>query len=814
MQNTDVMTSLIGLAKLTSENKAFFKSAEFKRSIAEYNLTAGIATSAIASLVGVAGIVGNTLITPVDTVYPALPNLVVYILILVVNLPHIALLARCRALREKPSLLLNVELLNLCLNAVLAGLTVLDTEIGSSFFLEFVLIMIAIFMIPYIRRGNEFLIAAVSIVALLFFVSLPNRPIAWQDTYDILMFYCLCWAGQVMRRWWFNSTQLLSHQPSETNAHLKTSSRTDELTGLLNRTALREDYPTITGPRTAVAMLDMDDFKEVNDRFGHERGDSVLRELGRTITECFNHANERCYRYGGDEFLVVATGVDEQEFTDRLSTVVGAYGKRVTLGDPESISVGYCYGAVENERNLRSFLRVADDNLYAAKSAGKNRVVGEVFHPGVTEAEASDDERRLIDPLTNLHNYTGFERVLAGSKESLYPGSIVFFDIDRFQDLNKTYGYHGGDKVLAHIAQLIERNFPGCAACRYDTDHFALFTRDADPLPAAQAVQNGIAHAVPHFYIFLRIGIYRLEPDFTLGDLTNAVDKAKYASDTLRRQHAMLYRYYDGKLTLEREREAFVLGHFDEALSNGAIAPYFQPVVTLADGRCHGFEVLARWQDPERGTLSPAVFVPVLERSFDTYRLDSYMLDRACAQLATLSPKALESAYVSFNVSRNDFAIEDVAATVDRIVRAHGISPRSIRVEITESVLNDSSDIRRTLSDLRSRGYQIWLDDFGSGESSLNVLKNYEIDGAKLDQAFLRDFDSDNEKSRTIVRALIQLCHTIGVQAVVEGVETEEQLAFVRQCGGDIVQGYYYSKPMPVDVLVSSPFWKGLEKED
>lgn len=806
---SDVLVSLINLLKLTGENREFFTTAEFKRALARYNLSAGIATSAVVSLVGIAGLVGNSIIPPGNTVCPDFPNLLVYIFILAINLPHIALLVGWRVLRKKPEFLLNIELANLCLNAVLAGMTVLDTQIGSSFFLEFVIISIGVFMLPYIRSGHEVLITVISVAALVAFTSLVDREIAWQDVYDLIMFYGLCWVGLVMRRWWFDSTQLLSHQLSDANRQLVTRSRTDKLTGLLNRSALREDFPQITGPRTAVAMLDMDDFKAVNDRFGHERGDMVLGSLGHTLAHQFGAPNERCYRYGGDEFLVVARDVSEEDFVAKLDEIVRLHAQGAQPGDSESISVGYCYGAVENERNLRSFLRVADDNLYAAKSGGKNRVIGQVFRPGASEADQADDSRRFIDPLTSLYSYEGFARTIAQSG-SPYPGSIVFLDIDRFQDLNKAFGYRAGDDVLRAIATCIERNFEDSTACRYDTDHFVVYTRDGAPLPEAQAVQTAIAHYLPHFYIFLRIGIYSLPASQTMADLTKAVDKAKYASDTLRRQHAVLYRFYDERLALEREREAFVLGHFDEALQDGSIVPYFQPVVALADNRCHGFEVLARWNDGERGTLPPAMFVPVLERSYDTYQLDSLMLDRACSLLSTLPPAALADTYISFNVSRNDFAIEDVPAAVDRIVRSHGIPASCIRVEITESALSDSSEIRRALSDLRARGYQIWLDDFGSGESSLNVLKNYEIDGAKLDQAFLREFDGDDGKSRTIVRALIQLCHTIGVDVVVEGVETKEQLDFVRQCGGDIAQGYYFSKPLDVGSLKDTPFWKDL----
>lgn len=808
MSASSFFKSVLAFMRTSEANKAFFSSAEFVRALTIYNQNAGTAASAVVCLIGIAGLLGNSFLDPSTKAFAGIPNYFIYLAILAVNVPHILLLSVSKLVRRNPARLLNLELLNICLNAALASLTVLDTQLGSSYFLEFVIISIAILTFPYVRRGHEFLLFAVSLVSMLLALHVMGRYIAWQDIYDLFLFYALSYAAIVMRRWWFDSTQLLTHQLSEANRKLKTRSRTDELTGLLNRAALREDFPAITGCRMAVAMLDVDDFKAINDRFGHARGDAVLRDIGRTISTRFAGSNERCYRYGGDEFLVVAANVDEKDFAARLGEVARTHADRAPNG-AESLSAGYCYGTVDSERNLRTFLRIADDNLYAAKAEGKNRVVGEIFRPEVLDYELATDPN-LIDPLTELHNYDGFSQAVGAQGESFAPATIVFFDIDRFQDLNKSFGYRTGDDVLRTIATLIRTSFDDCVACRYDTDHFVVYTRDADPLAEAQAVQNAIAHAVPHFYVFLRIGIYHLDPDQPMAGLARAVDKAKYASDTLRRQHAVLYRFYNEELAAERDREAFVLGHFDDALKNGDLMPYFQPVVTLADGRCHGFEVLARWRDADCGVLSPNVFIPVLERSCMTYQLDSLMLDRACALFANLPAKAREEAYFSFNVSRNDFTVKDVPATIERIASSYGIPPHCIRVEITESVLSDSSNIRMALSDLRAHGFQIWLDDFGSGESSLNVLKSYEIDGAKLDQAFLRDAEG-NDKAQTIVRALIQLCHTIGIDVVVEGVETKDQLEFVRQCGGDIVQGFYFSKPLPTDALLESPFWKGLE---
>ena len=807
----NVLLGVIKRSKMASDDKQFLESDEFYRSLAQHNLRADIIASLTICLLGVAGLVGNAVIKPGPLVFPAIPFWFAYLLILIVNVSHVLLLAGLRGLHNEPRLLLNVELLNQCINAVIGSLTILDTQVDSSYFLEFVIITVTVFILLYTRRGHGLLVIAISGLSLVAYLALLDQGIAWQDAYDLIMFYAMCWAGMIVRRLWFDGTQLFSHQLSTANRDLVERNRTDYLTGLLNRAALRDDFPSIVGPRIGVAMLDVDNFKEINDRFGHERGDFVLRTIARMIASQFSEKNERCYRYGGDEFLIVARDADKDVFEAKLEDIVAARAKSPELMNLDGVSVGYCFGASNNERNARSFLRVADDSLYIAKAEGKNRVIGREFHPEAFANDVADDNPKLVDPLTELYNYTGFERALKKHDGSICPGSILFFDVDCFQDINEKCGYQVGDDVLRTIARLIKDNFKEFVACRYDMDHFVVYSRDEDALEEAETVQSAIAHHVPHFHTFLRIGIYQLESEQTLADLSGAVDRAKYASDTLRRQHASLYRYYDAKLALEREREAFVLGHFDEALKNGSIVPYFQPVVSLVDDGKHGFEALARWEDSEFGALSPNIFVPVLERSFDANRLDSHMLERACALLETLPRETLERIYVSFNVSRNDFSIDDVPAAVARVTDAYKIPPQCIRIEVTESALNDGPWIRQALGTLRKRGYQIWLDDFGTGESSLNVLKDYEVDGVKLDKAFLQESTVDNGKSKIIIRALIQLCHAIGVSVVVEGVETREQLEFVRQCGCDLVQGYYFSEPLPIGRLLDSPFWTNLK---
>lgn len=228
---------------------------------------------------------------------------------------------------------------------------------------------------------------------------------------------------------------------------------------------------------------------------------------------------------------------------------------------------------------------------------------------------------------------------------------------------------------------------------------------------------------------------------------------------------------------VDRDIRDRVIAHLDEAIEKHWIQVYYQPVIRTIAGELCGMEALARWVDPQIGFLSPGSFIPVLEQVRLIHRLDGFVFEEVCRTLRQRLDKNLPITPVSFNLSRYDFDMMDVFAFIENTRRKYAVPRDFLHIEITESVLaQDSRVIQQALTNLRQEGYEIWLDDFGSGYSSLNILKDYTVDLIKLDMGFLRSF---TEKSRSIISSVIGMAKDLGIKTLAEGVETQEHADFL-----------------------------------
>lgn len=245
----------------------------------------------------------------------------------------------------------------------------------------------------------------------------------------------------------------------------------------------------------------------------------------------------------------------------------------------------------------------------------------------------------------------------------------------------------------------------------------------------------------------------------------------------------------------QEKMKKYLTDHIDRAISEGWIRVYYQPVVRAMSGALCGFEALARWQDPEQGLLSPAVFIPVLEKSKQITRLDLYVIREICRKMRQDMDAEKNILPVSFNLSRLDFLTCDIFQEVEQCVREWNIPRDLVHVEITESLLmQDEEVIENAVKAFHKAGYQIWMDDFGSGFSSLNVLKDFEFDELKIDMVFLSRF---TKRSRNIITSVVDMAKKLGIQTLAEGVETREQFEFLKNIGCEKIQGYLFGKPEP-----------------
>lgn len=248
---------------------------------------------------------------------------------------------------------------------------------------------------------------------------------------------------------------------------------------------------------------------------------------------------------------------------------------------------------------------------------------------------------------------------------------------------------------------------------------------------------------------------------------------------------------------MEMTMRQYILDNFETAIEKRYIQPFYQPVIRTISGKLCSFEALARWVDPHYGIISPAQFIPVLEKEKLIHLLDSCIIRQVCARIRRTMDSGRIPIPVSVNLSRLDFVLCDIFAVTDEAVSFYRIPHDYIYIEITESIIAESEGLMQSVvSRFRSAGYQVWMDDFGSGFSSLNILKDYDFDELKLDMNFLRSF---HRRSRTILTSMIRMAKDINMHTLAEGVETEEQLIFLRDSGCEKVQGYYFGKPMPYD---------------
>ncbi|HAM14719.1 MAG TPA: hypothetical protein DCP91_02415 [Eggerthellaceae bacterium] len=403
------------------------------------------------------------------------------------------------------------------------------------------------------------------------------------------------------------------------------------------------------------------------------------------------------------------------------------------------------------------------------------------------------------DELTGLTSLVQFREELSeelaksarrGSQDAL---TVVYFNVQNFKGYNQHYGFAAGNELLALVAEAIQKAFPGRMASRFSADQFAVAATRSTAVDGILAVRTAFRSHHKDSSIWLKAGYYITRP----GDHDPGVvcDRAKMACDDIKGRRDVFMREYDSKLQEKIQLHRYVLDHFDEAIENHWIKIYYQPIVRVATGEVCDEEALARWVDPIEGIIAPNDFIPVLEEARLIHQLDLYMVRRACENFAKLREHGFELIPVSVNLSRADFELCDIVAEVSAILDEFGVSHDMVSIELTESALAGNQEFLKSEVDrLRSNGFEVWIDDFGAGYSSLSTLKEYKFDLVKFDMAFLEGFDEVME-SRIMLAHLISMTKEMGLKTLVEGVETPEQLSFLRGIGCGRAQGFLLGRP-------------------
>ena len=373
--------------------------------------------------------------------------------------------------------------------------------------------------------------------------------------------------------------------------------------------------------------------------------------------------------------------------------------------------------------------------------------------------------------------------------------SIVCFDVDHFKLFNDLHGLDCGDELLRYLGRALALRFSPDGAqplARLAADTFALCATGIRPERVERILVDISSECPNGIDAIVRAGVYRIEDPAS--PVSIMCDRAVIALRTVKGSYFDRVALYDPgmreALVLERE----VVAGIESALREDRIELFLQPKCNIRTGKIVGAEALARWRHPERGIVAPGEFIPLIERNGLVCSLDLRVWEKTAAWIRGLIDEGVQPVPVSVNVSGADIYLVDVAAELHALVERYGIEPSLIEVEITESAYSERPDrIVAAFDELAERGFTVLMDDFGSGYSSLNMLKDINVDVLKIDMRFL---DRDDRRSKDIMESVIRMARWLDLPVIAEGVETREQVNFLLDVGCSYAQGYYYARPM------------------
>ena len=451
-----------------------------------------------------------------------------------------------------------------------------------------------------------------------------------------------------------------------------------------------------------------------------------------------------------------------------------------------------------------------DDSMYYTLE--KHTVKDETNHLAgsfLTVRDNTEEQRRIKrelydsthDSLTGLytkqHLYTCIRSRLDADHTTSY--LVIFVDVKNFKIVNDVFSSAFGDLALMHIANSIRADMnEKCVYGRLGGDTFGVFMPEMDfeaeriskKLSDFTVTDGRLTH-----HLLIHLGVYSVaERD---ADVSVMFDRAHLALSRIRDDYKTHIAYYDSKIREKVLWDQKISAMLPDAIADMQIRPYLQPI-TDRDGKVVGAEALARWIHPEHGFMSPGMFIPVFEKNGMIVELDRHMWRCACRILSDWKG-VHDDVFLSVNISPKDFYFFDVVKEIRSLVEEYAIEPSKLRIEITETIMmNDSEERMKTLETFRQLGFIVEMDDFGSGYSSLNLLKDMPVDVLKVDMKFLSG-TKEGRKSNMILRSIMQLAEELGIASLTEGVETKQQYHDLCEMGCRLFQGYYFAKPMPLE---------------
>ena len=431
-----------------------------------------------------------------------------------------------------------------------------------------------------------------------------------------------------------------------------------------------------------------------------------------------------------------------------------------------------------------------------------------IYGRDITRRKEAEDQIVNYDDLTGLPNRALFqdrlEQVLSHARRTGKMAAVHLVDLDHFKDINETMGHDAGDELLKGIAERLS----GCV-------------RTSDTVARLGGDEFGVIQVEPNntdgIAILAKKLINCLDQPFRIGDrdvysgasvgITVFPDDAENPEQVLRNADMALshgksdergtYRFFIAKMNDDIQRRRAIEDDMRAGLERGEFVLHYQPKLHLGSNRITGMEALVRWNHPEQGFMSPAEFIPVAERSKLIVPLGEWVLREACTRNKAWTDAGHAPIKVAVNLSSVQFRETELAAVISGVLKDTGLDPTQLELEITESLaMRNPEATIEVCTEIHGLGVSLSIDDFGTGYSSLSYLKDFPVQRIKIDKAFIDDINHD-DNTGAIARAVTTLGHSFGMEITAEGVETEEQLIFLRSLGCDEIQGYYFSRPLP-----------------
>lgn len=507
-------------------------------------------------------------------------------------------------------------------------------------------------------------------------------------------------------------------------------------------------------------------------------------------------------RYADDTFAILFESIPAHLFRERLEQI-RTQALAAVQSDRNLPPIDIAIGGVTHEGLVRDLLAQAEEALVAASQITRRIVMHEdeasaVPAPTLVGVPELGQHERRLDALTKLPTVGVFRHDVQDLIDRLGPDDVLHvahMDIENFKAFNRAHGLPEGDLLLIDLANAIRREFAEDLVARCGVDTFEVATTADDVRDRVERLCSYLDARKRSVAILLKVGMYDVNDPNTEARL--ALDRAKIACDSIKGRFDQTVCLFDSKLEHLTTMQSYVVHTLDEALASGYIQPYYQAIVRSFTSRVCSMEALSRWVDPTRGMISPADIIPTLERCHLIHKHDLHIVDCVCRDLRNCLDAGEAVVPISVNLSRLDFELCDIFEQIEGIVSRYRLDRSLLDIEVTESTFDDSNTgFHEQIERFRSAGYEIWMDDFGSGYSTLNLLKDVTFDVLKIDMNFLKGLER-NQNSKEIIVSVVDMAKRLGIRPLAEGVETPAQLAFLRSIGCEMIQGYLFSRPQP-----------------